>query len=142
MIRAIEQSDLVTVHMIGDQGTTWAWTLTVKDSTGTPINLTGYSARGQIRSSFSASTIAATISCTISTPSSGGNIACVVAASTTSSLSACSRRVTETNYNQFNGNGVYQYDVEIYTGTPEVVERVQRGNIYVDPEVTKPEPEP
>lgn len=137
MIRAIEQADGITSHLIGDQGTTWSWTLSLKDSTGTAINLTGYSARGQIRNSWSSSTVAATITCTVPSPSSSGNIACVVAASTTAALTPCSRRVTETNYGQFTGNGVYVYDVEIYTGSPEVVERVQRGNIYIDPEVTK-----
>ena len=81
-----------------DQGSDFSIQLTVKES-GTAKNLTGYNARAQLRTTQTASSVAATFSCTI-TNASGGVITMSLPYSTTASLAG----------------GKYFYDLELYTG--------------------------
>lgn len=124
-----------TIDIIAQQGATWNWTLNCI-SNGSAMQLTGYSVRGQIRKSYTSSTVVAEISCSI-TNESLGEISCSVSASTSSGITACTRKVTESNYLSFSGVGVYVLDIEIYKGTPETVYNVFSSNLFVNPEVTK-----
>ena len=57
-------------NLVIDQGSDFAINFTVKED-GSAKNLTGYSARAQMRTSKTASSVAATFTCTISTPANG-----------------------------------------------------------------------
>ena len=56
--------------LVIDQGSTFVIDLTIKES-GSIKNLTGFSARSQLRSSKTASAVAASFTCTIANPTSG-----------------------------------------------------------------------
>ena len=99
-----------------DQGSDFSIQLTVKES-GTAKNLTGYNARAQLRTTQTASSVAATFSCTI-TNVSGGVITMSLPYSTTASLAG----------------GKYFYDLEIYTGS--AVQRLIQGQATVRTNVT------
>ena len=101
-----------------DQGTTYSVTITVTNDAGTARNLTGYSARSQLRKSFyTTSNTAFTVS--INNPSEG-EIDLSLTASQTANIKA----------------GRYVYDVELVSNT-NAVERIVEGIITVYPEATK-----
>ena len=111
-----------TTNLIIDQGATWEITFTYKDSEGAPINLTGYSAALQLRTSYDAASAALSLS----SPSSGivlggalGTIAVTASASQTGALVA----------------GEYVYDLEITLSSK--VTRLVQGRITVTPQVTR-----
>lgn len=101
-----------------DQGTTYSVTITVTNDAGTARNLTGYSARSQLRKSFyTTSNTAFTVA--INNPSEG-EIDLTLTASQTANIKA----------------GRYVYDVELVSNT-STVERIVEGIITVYPEATK-----
>ena len=102
-----------------DQGSDFALDLVVKDS-GVVKNLTGYSARAQMRSTKSASSVSATFTCTV-TNASGGALKMELPNATSSALSA----------------GKYYYDLELYTANDAIVARLMQGAIILTPEVTR-----
>ena len=57
-------------NLVIDQGSDFAVNFTVKDN-GSAKDLTGYSARAQMRTTKSASSVAATFTCSIPTPANG-----------------------------------------------------------------------
>ncbi len=99
-----------------DQGSDFSIQLTVKES-GTAKNLTGFSARAQLRPTQTSSTLSATFTCAI-TNASGGVMTMSLPYSTTASLTG----------------GKYTYDLEIYTGS--VVQRLIQGTATVRANVT------
>jgi len=110
-------------HLVIDQGATLRDSFTYKDSDGVAINLTGYSARSQIRASPSAptailstSTQAGTIVITAAT----GTIAFAVSATTTAALTP----------------GNYVWDLEL-VDAGGIVTRLVGGTCTVTPEVTR-----
>ena len=60
-----------TYNLFIDQGSDYAIQLTVKEN-GSAKDLTGYSARAQLRSTKSATDVTATFTCTITNASGGG----------------------------------------------------------------------
>ena len=102
-----------------DQGSDFALDLIVKDS-GVVKNLASYSARAQMRSTKSASSVAATFTCTI-TNAAGGALKMELPNATSSSLSA----------------GKYYYDLELYTASDTIVQRLMQGTVILTPEVTR-----
>ena len=111
-----------TTNLIIDQGATWELTFTYKNSEGSPINLTGYSAALQLRTSYDAPSA----SLSLSSPSGGivlggalGTIAVTATATQTGALVA----------------GEYVYDLEITTSAK--VTRLVQGRITVTPQVTR-----
>lgn len=101
-----------------DQGSNTTVTILVTDDTGTARNLSGYSARGQLKRSFySTSNTAFTIN--INNPSEGEVI-----------LSLTADQTANLKY------GRYVYDVELVSNTNSV-ERIVEGIVTVYPEVTK-----
>jgi len=112
-----------TYDMVVDQGATLSRTVTWKDSTKTPINLTGYSARMQVRASVtSAATVIelTTANSRIALGGAAGTVTLTVSATDTAALPA----------------GRYVYDLELVSAAG-VVNRLIMGNFVVRAEVTR-----
>ena len=101
-----------------EQGTTFSREITVQDS-GSAMNLTGYTPRMQMRSTHDSSTIALTITASISNATQGK-----ISLSATDTLTSA---VEE---------GIYVYDLEIESSGGTVT-RLMEGNVTVTPEVTR-----
>lgn len=110
-----------TTNLIIDQGATWEITFTYKNSNGTPINLTGYTAALQLRTSYDASSASLSLSSGsgIVLGGTAGTIAVTATATQTGALTA----------------GEYVYDLEV-TASSKVTRLVQ-GRITVTPQVTR-----
>jgi len=102
-----------------DQGSDFTLDLAVKEG-GSAKNLSGYSARAQMRTTKSASTVAASFTCTV-TNAGAGELKMELGNATTSAISA----------------GKYYYDLEIYTNSNVIVQRLMEGTIILTPEVTR-----
>lgn len=113
-----------------DQGSTFRRVLTLKDLAGQPIDLTGRSARGQIRKRPSSSDLVAEFECSIPTPANG-QIVIQLPASTSSAISIPGA--------SFTSPAIFVYDVEVYygSGDSEVVDRILHGELRIVPEVTR-----
>ena len=108
----------IAYNLFIDQGTTFSANVTVKDNTNTVRDLTGYTARSQMRRShYSANSTAFTA--TIGTPTSG-NVTLSLTDAVTANLKP----------------GRHVYDVEIISSA-NVIERVYEGIVTVYPEVTR-----
>ena len=107
-------------NIVIDQGTTFTLSITISDFTDTPIDITGYTLRSQMRKSYNSNTYTAF---TITSPNpTEGEIVISLTATQTSAL----------RY------GRYVYDIEIVSPEPESeVKRVLEGIVTVNPEVTK-----
>lgn len=105
-----------TVNLFLDQGSSFSSTITVKGTTGNPLDLTGYTAYAQMRKSYYSSTA---YDFTVSVTGSTGQISLAMSATATAALSP----------------GRYVYDVEIHNESE--VTRIVEGIVEVDPEVTK-----
>lgn len=103
------------------QGASWDYTLTWQTN-GTPVNLTNYSARMQIRTSHDANT--ATLSFTsgsgITLGGTAGTILLEALPATTAGVAS----------------GQYVYDLEMVSPAGAVT-RLVEGLVFVDPEVTR-----
>jgi hypothetical protein len=104
------------------QGATWDLSLTYKASNGTPVNLTNYTARMQVRSSYASATAVLSLTDTagITLGGAAGTVVVAVSASTAATIEA----------NQ------YVYDLELVSGGGTVTRLVQ-GTFTVTPEVTR-----
>ena len=105
-----------------EQGVTFVLPITWKDSSGTPVNLSGYSARMQIREEYDSQETLVSLT----SPSGGivlggalGTIVVTIAASVTQTLRLSS--------------GVYDLEVEI----GGVVTRLLQGAVTISREVTR-----
>lgn len=105
------------------QGATLSLTATYKDSTGTAVNLTNYTARLQVRATYdsSATILSLTSAAGITLGGAAGTIAISVSAATTAALTA-----------PFSG----VYDLELVSGGGEVT-RLLEGTATVSPEVSR-----
>ena len=106
-------------NLVIDQGSDFAINFTVKDN-GSAKDLTGYSARAQMRTSKNATTVAATFTCTIPDPSSG-TVVMTLPNATSSAMAA----------------GTYVYDLEIFTSGDATVTRLIQGSVDLTQEVTR-----
>lgn len=102
-----------------DQGSDFAIDLVVSEA-GVVKNLTGYSARAQMRSTKSATAISATFTCTIIS-ATGGEVKMELPNATSSAISP----------------GKYYYDLELYTNNNVIVARLMQGTVILTPEVTR-----
>ena len=94
-----------------DQGSTFVIDITVKEA-GSVKDLTGYSARAQMRSTKTAADVAATFTCTIPIPTNG-IVKMELPATTSSAMTA----------------GLFFYDLEIHTGSDAIVKRLIEGKV-------------
>jgi len=112
-----------TYNILVDQGSTYTLAVTYKDSSGTAINLTGYTAAMQLRENYDS----ATAVLSLSSPSSGivitgasGLVTITMSAIQTAALSA----------------DTFLYDLEI-ASPASVKTRLIQGVVVVSAEVTK-----
>ena len=105
--------------LVIDQGSDFAIEFTV-DESGTVKNLTGYSARAQLRTTKANASISATFTCTIPTPTNG-KINMTLPNGTSAALTA----------------GRFFYDLEIYTSSDTIVSRLLYGEVTLTQEVTR-----
>jgi hypothetical protein len=105
--------------LVIDQGSDFAIEFTVAEA-GTAKNLSGYSARAQLRATKSSSSVAATFTCTIPTPANG-KINMTLPNGTSAALTA----------------GRFFYDLEIFTANDTLVNRLLFGEVTVTQEVTR-----
>lgn len=116
-----------------EQGATLSFELQYKDSAGTPIDLTGYTARMQIRSSVDSTTTIASLTSTLTADGTGLNLS---GSSGTKPLSSGSIGVyiSAASSSLFTFNeGVY--DLELVSGS--AVTRLIEGKVKLSKEVTR-----
>lgn len=116
-----------------EQGATLSFELQYKDSAGTPIDLTGYTARMQIRSSVDSTTTIASLTSTLTADGTGLNLS---GSSGTKPLSSGSIGVyiSAASSSLFTFNeGVY--DLELVSGS--TVTRLIEGKVKLSKEVTR-----
>lgn len=121
-----------TYHIAVDQGATFRKTVTWKDGSGSAVNLTGYSARMQVRPSFASTTVivsATTANGKIALGGSLGTVSIVLSATETAAL-------TVANPNDFADAFVGVYDLELIAPNGDVT-RLLQGSFIVNPEVTR-----
>jgi len=105
-----------------DQGATWSVTVTYTDSTGAPINLTGYTAAMQVRQQYNSTDAELTL-----TSPSGGIVITPLTGVIVITMTATQTALLE--------EGFYVYDVELTLGTFK--DRMMQGQLTVAPEVTR-----
>jgi len=109
-----------TYNLTIDQGSDFTLDLVVKEG-GEVKDLTGYSARAQLRSKRDASgDAAASFTCTV-VDAEAGEIRMELPNADSSAISA----------------GRYYYDLEIYTATDAIVKRLIQGEVTLNQEVTR-----
>lgn len=124
------------VWLVGKQGTTWELTLSLVNSeTETAVDLTGKSARGQIRTGYTASSVTAEWTCSIASPETDGDVSISLSETTTAGLTAYRDSIDPEVMNTYTGSGIYLYDIEVY-GTGDV-KRYIEGKLFIDPEITR-----
>lgn len=106
------------------QGANFDYTLTWKTG-GTPVNLTGYSARMQVRDGYDGGSaiVSLTSGTGITLGGTAGTIALALSATTTAAIDATP-------------SGQYVYDLELVSGAGYVT-RLVEGTFIVEPEVTR-----
>lgn len=114
-------------NLLIQQGETFSRLITIEDSLGVPINLTGYTARAQIRLTAQSTTIAASFLCTFDADRSTGKITISLTDTQTSAITA-----TGDTYSVLS---TYTWDLEIIVGS--TVTRLLNGTVTVSPEVTR-----
>lgn len=111
--------------MMCEQGATFSRVITWKDAGSDPVDLTGYTARMQVRPTVTSDTITLDLTSAngglvFKTPRTLGQIEVVVSATTTAGLTP----------------GSYVYDLELVSSTA-VVTRLLQGKFTVKAEVTR-----
>jgi len=107
-------------NIIIDQGTDYTTVLSVTNDDGTPTDLIGYEAVGQIRKHYNSSTVAATFTISFSVDRSDGLLTASINREATSQIPA----------------GRYVYDIEL-TSTGDKRSRLVEGIATVTPQVTR-----
>ena len=105
-------------NIVIDQGADYSASIDVTDSDGDTIDLSGYTAAGQIKKTYSSST-AVDFTVSIASPASAGTLNIGLSNTQTNAMKA----------------GRYVYDVEI-TNSGGVKTRVLEGQVEITPGVT------
>jgi hypothetical protein len=108
-----------TYNLTIDQGSDFAIELSLQEG-GVSKDLTGYSARAQMRRTINSSTVAAEFTCTI-TDALNGALKMELSNSVSSGLTG----------------GKYFYDLEIFTANDTLVKKLLKGEVILNPEVTR-----
>lgn len=112
----------VTYNTTIDQGADWYINFVYQNPAGTPVNITGYTAALQVRTSPLAKTAVLTLT-------SGSGLT-ITGATGTIAAHATNAQTTDIT------NGKYAYDLEI-TSPLGIVTRLVQGTIEVSPQVTR-----
>lgn len=118
------------LDLVIEKGATFSKILTWKDSEGSLVNLTGYTARMKVKESYSSSSAIldlTTENSKISLGGANGTITITVSATDTAALTA------NMNLKEIISE-LYVYDLELISGS--TVTRLLQGNVYVSEEVT------
>jgi len=118
-------------NILIEQGATFQLSLTMRDETGTAINLTGQSFRGWIKESFTDVAAIATFTCTLldqSDPATVGKVVISLSATITEALPAQGKGTVRTITKMV-------YDIESEDGDGVVIRWLQ-GEANISPEVT------
>ena len=107
-----------TYNFTVEQGATFNRVLTLQENASV-MNLTGYSAASQLRSTHDSDTVVGTFSCAI-TDASNGQLTMTMTASATGAIE----------------EGIYVYDTEI-TSSAGAVTRILQGKVTLTPQVTR-----
>ena len=105
-------------NMTIDQGTDFSSAIDVTDADGDPVNLTGYTVKGQIRKSYTSST-AVDLTCAVSNAAAG--------------IISIALTAAQSNAMKY---GRYLYDVEM-TSSGGAKTRVLEGQVEITPGVTQ-----
>lgn len=108
-----------TYNLTIDQGSDFAIELNLQEE-GVAKNLTGYSARAQIRRTIGSTTVAAEFTCTI-----------------TDALNGTLKVELPNNISSGLAGGKYFYDLEIFTTNDTLVKKLLKGEVILNPEVTR-----
>ena len=109
----------IVSNLVIDQGASFSASIDVTDTDGDALNLTGYTAAGQMRRTYS-STTATDFTASIQS-ASGGTVKISLTATETNAIKA----------------GRYVYDVEITNTSTQEVIRIVEGQVEVTPGVTR-----
>jgi hypothetical protein len=118
------RNDHGTYNIVADQGATLHETVVWKDSARTPINVTNYTARMQVRSAIDSEQVVLSLTTEngrISVLGAEGRFDMTVSAIDMTSVEA----------------GKYVYDLEIVAPATGVVDRLIQGNFIIRGEVTR-----
>lgn len=107
-------------NLIIDQGSDFALDLLVKEQEASK-DLTGYSARAQMRLTPTSADVAGSFVCTIPLPATDGKINIALPNAVSSGMNS----------------GKYYYDLEIYTANDAYVKRLIQGGVTINPEITR-----
>lgn len=119
-----------------EQGATLSFELQYRDGTGTPISLSGYSGRMQIRPTVTSAEVYLTLSSSLNPDGTGLNFSGSNGATSPTSGSIGVYISSTTSSLLDFGQAVY--DLEIYSSAnPPVVTRLIEGNIRLSKEVTR-----
>ena len=114
-----------------DQGATFSRTLTLKDAQGVKLDLTGWTFRGQVRTSLAAVSSLASFSFAVANQTTNpGEVSFGLTAATTAGIPA-----TQPS-DPSRPDTVYIYDIEGVDAATTVY-RLLQGQVYVSPEVTR-----
>lgn len=113
----------VVYNTIIDQGADWYFVVTYADPSGTPIDISDYTAKMQMRVDPNSPTAVLTLSTDDASIVINGPLGEVSLHATALQTGAIDE-------------GPYVYDIEIYSPAPEVVTRLVQGQIVVSAEVT------
>jgi len=116
-----------------EQGSTLSLELQYKDCNGTPIDLTGYDGRMQIRPSVASPTVYITLSSSLNPDGTGLNFS-GSNGSTPPTSGSIGLYISAISSSQFNFD-LAVYDLEIYSGS--FVSRILEGQVKLSKEVTR-----
>lgn len=111
-------------NIIADQGATFSRTITWTDSARNPINVTGYTARMQVRATLESTQTVLELTTQNNRISLGGALGTVT-------LTVSAADMTNVSADK------YVYDLELVAPTTGVVNRLVQGNFVVRGEVTR-----
>jgi hypothetical protein len=113
-----------------EQGSTTNFTIVYTDSTGTPINLTGYSSKMQIRPYVGSPNVIITLSSSLNADGTGLNMSNAASGAIGIYIASCTS-------SQFTFNEAV-YDLDIISGSNcPYVNRILEGKVKLSKEVTE-----
>lgn len=116
-----------------EQGATTSFQVVYKDANGTPVNLTGYHARMQIREEKSATAVICKLSSSLDADGTGLNLS-GSAGNLPLSSGSIGVYISAASSSGFNFDTAY-YDLELVAGG--TVTRLLQGSVKLDKEVTR-----
>ncbi len=122
-----------------EQGTTTDFELVYKDSSGTPVNLSGHTARMQLKDSAGGSNTFLTLSSSLQADGTGINLSGSGGINASKPLSSGSIGVFishTTSSNLSFGTAVYDLEIVSGSGVGAVVTRLIQGKVNLSKEVT------